>query len=64
MIDRINGHVPPLSSSCITCHALASFDGAGEINRARADAAIGSVDASRLQGYLSNGFVWGITKTK
>jgi hypothetical protein len=64
MIDRINGHVPMLHSSCMTCHALASFDKAGEVNGARADDAIGDVDLSRLQGYVNNGFVWGITKSK
>jgi hypothetical protein len=63
-IDRINGHIPLLRSSCMTCHALASFDKAGEVNGANADDAIGGVDPSRLDGYVTNGFVWGITKTK
>jgi hypothetical protein len=64
VIDRINGHIPALHSSCMNCHALASFNKAGEVNGAHADNAIGAVDPSRLQGYVTNGFVWGITKAK
>jgi hypothetical protein len=64
VIDRINGHIPVLHSSCMTCHALASFGKAGEVNGAGAADAIGDVDLSRLHGYLTNGFVWGITKAR
>ena len=30
VIDRINGHIPMAHSSCMTCHALASFGRSGE----------------------------------
>lgn len=64
VIDRINGHVPLSQSSCMSCHALASFDKAGEANGAHAADAIGAVDRSRLEGYATSGFVWGIVKAK
>jgi hypothetical protein len=64
VIDRINGHIPMAHSSCMTCHALASFDAAGDANRAFADDAIGDVDLARLRGYLTDGFVWGAAKAR
>jgi len=64
VIDRINGHIPMAHSSCITCHALASFDRSGEADGAIADNPIGDVDQARLQGRLSAGFVWGVIKAK
>ena len=63
-IDRLNGRIPLAHSSCITCHALASFDKAGEPNGVFADDAIGDVDQKRLQDYATNGFVWGVTMAK
>jgi hypothetical protein len=64
VIDRINGHIAPTQSSCITCHALASFNSAGEPSDSRPLGAIGRVDAARLQGYLTSNFVWGVAKAK
>jgi hypothetical protein len=48
----------------VSCHALASFDKAGEPNGAFADNAIGEVDRARLKDYVTNGFVWGIMVLK
>jgi hypothetical protein len=62
VIDRINGHIPIAQSSCMTCHALASFDRSGEANHA--DNAVGDVDQARLRDYLQNGFVWGVARAK
>ena len=64
LVDRINGRIPMSRASCVTCHALASFNKAGEPNGAFADNAIGEVDKARLQDYLRNGFVWGIMVLK
>ncbi|MGP0058601.1 MAG: hypothetical protein ACLPID_04865 [Beijerinckiaceae bacterium] len=64
VIDRINGHIPMRHSSCLTCHALASFNQSGEANGAFADNAIGDVDQTRLQDYMADGFVWGVTNAK
>jgi hypothetical protein len=64
VIDRINGHIPMTHSSCMTCHALASFDASGGANGALADDAIGDIDPARLRGYLTDGFVWGAAKAR
>jgi hypothetical protein len=64
VIDRINGHIAPTQSSCITCHGLASFNNAGEANDPRPVGAIGRIDPARLQGYLTSNFVWGVAKAK
>ena len=64
VIDRINGHVAPTQSSCISCHALASFNGVGEANNSRLEGAIGRLDPDRMQGYLTSNFVWGVAKAK
>ena len=64
MIDRINGHIPMAHLSCMTCHALASFEAHGEANGAFADNAIGEVDKARLQDYVTNGFVWGVARAR
>ena len=64
VIDRINGHIPMAHSSCMTCHALASFDAHGEANGAFADNPIGEVDKARLQDYVTNGFVWGVARAR
>jgi hypothetical protein len=64
VIDRINGHIPMTHSSCMTCHALASFDRNGEANRAFADNPIGDVDRQRLQNYVTSGFVWGVAHAR
>jgi hypothetical protein len=64
VIDRINGHIPIAHSSCMACHALASFNRSGEANTVAADNAVGEVDQSRLRDFLQNGFVWGVAKAK
>jgi hypothetical protein len=64
IIDRMNGHIPMAHSSCMTCHALASFDRLGELSDAFADDAIGDVDRARLRDYATNGFVWGAAHAK
>ena len=64
VIDRINGHIPMEHSSCMTCHALASFNRSGNANGALTDNAIGDVDQARLRDYLLDGFVWGAAKAK
>ncbi len=64
VIDRINGHIPMPHSSCMTCHALASFDKSGEANGAFADDPIGDVDPARLRDYVTDGFVWGAASVK
>ena len=48
----------------MSCHALASLDKAGEANGPHARDAITAVDCSRLEGYTTSGFVWGIVKAK
>ena len=64
VIDRINGHIPMAHSSCLSCHALAAFDGSGEANPAFADNPIGDVDWARLRDYVTSGFVWGVAKAR
>jgi hypothetical protein len=60
VIEAINASVPINKSSCISCHAYASFDNKGYANY---DAAggnyIGNIVPSRLHGYVTNDFVWG-----
>lgn len=60
LVDRINGRIPMAHSSCMTCHALASFDASGEVTRGFAENAIGTVDPAQLQNLMTNGFVWGV----
>jgi hypothetical protein len=62
VIDRINGHVPIAHSSCMTCHALASFNRSGEANKAAA--LVGELNNASLIDYRSHGFIWGVSKTK
>jgi hypothetical protein len=64
VIERINAGVPIMQSSCITCHGYASFNKDGNINGAVNDNLTGVVDQSKLQGFLSNDFIWGITSIK
>lgn len=64
VIDRINGHIPTASSSCMSCHALASFNRLGEANGSFTDNAVGDVDQARLRDYVTSGFVWGVVKAK
>jgi hypothetical protein len=64
VIDRLNAHIPMARSSCMTCHALASFNRQGEASGAFADDAIGDVDRARLRDYATDGFVWGVEHAK
>jgi hypothetical protein len=59
VIERINAGVPILQSSCITCHAYASFDNTGNTNGPPSPNPVGNVDASKLQGLMTNDFLWG-----
>jgi hypothetical protein len=61
VIERISANVPILKSSCITCHAFASFDKNGRINGGPSDAqATGAFDPASLNGMVQNDFIWGI----
>lgn len=61
VIEAINAGVPIPKSSCITCHAYASFDNAGAPNfPALKGSYVGNVDPAKLQGYAGNDFIWGI----
>jgi hypothetical protein len=64
VIDRINGRVPMAHSSCMSCHALASFDKSGDAGGGFGANAIGAVEAARPKGHLSSNFVWGVTKAR
>jgi hypothetical protein len=59
VIERINAGVPVLQSSCITCHAYASFDSTGSTGGPPTPDQIGNVDPSKLQGLMTNDFIWG-----
>lgn len=59
VIERINAGVPILRSSCITCHAYASFDKTGNTSGPPSPDPIGAVDKSKLQEMLTNDFMWG-----
>jgi hypothetical protein len=59
VIERINAGVPVLQSSCITCHAYASFDNTGNTGGPPSPNPVGNVDQSKLQGLMSNDFLWG-----
>ena len=59
VIERINAGVPINSSSCITCHAYASFNSAGAPNPAFQTPLIGNVDLTLLKNFATNDFIWG-----
>jgi hypothetical protein len=61
VIEAINAGVPIAQSSCITCHAYASFNSSGVGNGAAANANYtGNVVPSRLTGWITNDFIWGV----
>jgi hypothetical protein len=66
VIERMNANNPVARSSCITCHAYASFDKNGNFGliffTAKAPQPIGNVDKAKLKGYSQNDFLWGIVK--
>jgi hypothetical protein len=65
VIEPLNAGIPVAHSSCMTCHAYASFDQRGNPNPAalidQLNSPIGLVDQSKMVGYLSNDFIWGIS---
>ncbi len=66
VIERMNANNPVARSSCITCHAYASFDKDGNFGliffTAKAPQPIGNVNMAKLKGYSQNDFMWGIVK--
>ncbi|HXC57565.1 MAG TPA: hypothetical protein VNU97_19855 [Rhizomicrobium sp.] len=70
VIERMNKGVAVQQTSCITCHAYASFDRAGLPNFAALQPPpkngvpqpppTGAVQAALLQGYKQNDFLWGV----
>jgi hypothetical protein len=63
VIERINADVPILSSSCMTCHAFASFGMDGS-RHAVPKGPIGPFDPAKLNGMTQNDFIWGISLLK
>ncbi|MBV8105167.1 MAG: hypothetical protein JO223_11190 [Hyphomicrobiales bacterium] len=59
VIERINAGVPVKQSSCITCHAYASFDKDGQTNGPPDPPPVGIVDQSKLKDLATNDFIWG-----
>jgi hypothetical protein len=60
VIEAINASVPIENSSCITCHAYASFDKTGAANfRALSLNPVGKVDPALQAGFTGNDFLWG-----
>jgi hypothetical protein len=59
VIERINAGVPVLQSSCITCHAYASFDNTGNTSGPPSPNPVGNVDPNKLQGLMTTDFLWG-----
>jgi hypothetical protein len=60
VIEAINADVPIVNSSCITCHAYASFDKTGTANfGALGSNPTGNVDPAKMQGFIANDFLWG-----
>jgi hypothetical protein len=65
VIEPLNAGVPIPKSSCVTCHAYASFDKDGKINlfalKDPLASPTGNVDPANMKGFLSNDFMWGIS---
>ncbi|MBV8634982.1 MAG: hypothetical protein JO002_10865 [Burkholderiaceae bacterium] len=65
VIEPLNAGIPVARSSCMTCHAYASFDQRGNPNASPLieplNSPVGLVDQSKMIGYLSNDFIWGIS---
>jgi hypothetical protein len=59
VIERFNAGVPVKQSSCITCHAYASFDKNGQTDRPLDPPPVGIVDQSKLKDVATNDFIWG-----
>ena len=59
VIERINAGVPIDKSSCISCHAYASFDATGSPTGFFTSNPVGNVDSSKLTNYATYDFLWG-----
>lgn len=65
VVERMNANIPIPKSSCITCHAYASFDRNGNfglIGFTTFHPQVGKVDEDRLKGFRQNDFMWGIVR--
>ncbi len=65
VIERMNANIPVAKSSCITCHAYASFDKNGNfglISFSSFQHPVGKVEENKLKGYRQNDFIWGIVR--
>jgi hypothetical protein len=67
VIEPLNAGVPIARSSCVTCHAYASFGADGNPTAAVKDmlnkpleSPIGNVDPRLMQGSVGNDFLWGL----
>ena len=67
IIEPLNANVPIARSSCVTCHAYASFGADGnpttpiqDMLNKPSDSPIGNVDPTLMQGSVSNDFIWGL----
>ncbi|MBV8686924.1 MAG: hypothetical protein JOZ90_07010 [Alphaproteobacteria bacterium] len=61
VIEAINADVPIKQSSCISCHAYASFNSQGQFNGpALGKSPIGKVNPQWMSGFRANDFIWGI----
>jgi len=65
VIEPLNAGIPIARSSCITCHAYASFDKHGEPNTfalaAPLNSPIGMLDPDKMKDAIQNDFIWGIS---
>lgn len=65
IIEPLNAGVPISVSSCMTCHAYASFGNGGSINPFALtnplNSPTGNVDPTKMQGFVANDFIWGIS---
>jgi hypothetical protein len=59
VIERINAGVPVKQSSCITCHAYASFEKNGQTDGPPDPPPVGIADQSELKDLAANDFIWG-----
>lgn len=65
VIERINAGIPIKNSSCITCHAFASFDATGTPNFAALQKnPVGPFTSKDLGTFATADFIWGIVFAK
>jgi hypothetical protein len=67
VIEPLTAGAPIARSSCVTCHAYASFGADGNPTKVildmldkRTESPIGNVDLTQMKGSLSNDFMWGL----